>query len=119
VHRIIHPGIFIVLFVGILDTVSLFRGNCLLHCGDLHATLVEWLVNSRNLFERELTTVVKLIILATLAIAQQCLVTCFEDIGTFIALFKTILYTRGSKIKSVLLLLLLLIYVFVDFNLNQ
>ena len=79
--RFTPTGIFTVQFSGILNTVSVFPANYLLHCGDLRTTLAQWFVNLRNLFEREVTTTVKLIILATLAITQECLITYIEAIG--------------------------------------
>ena len=54
-HRILHTGSFIVLFSGILHTISVFPGNHLLNCGDLCTTLVEWFINSGDLLERALT----------------------------------------------------------------
>jgi hypothetical protein len=70
VHRIIRSGSFIVRFNGILHSIPVFRGYWLLHCGELLTNLVEWCVDLRNLFETEFTTIVILIILATLAITQ-------------------------------------------------
>jgi len=64
---IIHRGSFIVRFDGFLHSISVFRWKCLLHCGDLRTAVVEWFgrVNIRNVFERDLTAIVKLMILAT------------------------------------------------------
>jgi len=64
VRRIIHPASFVFRFNGILHAILVSRGNILLQCGDLRTILVEWFVNLRNLFERDSTTIVKLILLA-------------------------------------------------------